>query len=84
MASTRGLVARGELERFVSVSQEKQAMALAEMAARCKRRFPCCGGVIIWMGRDCYLCPANTSIMDYDGNPKPAVAALKAISRGEQ
>jgi hypothetical protein len=31
------------------------------------------------MGHDCYPCPANTSIVDFDGQPKPAVAALKAV-----
>lgn len=85
MASTYSFeAARDELERFVSVSQEEQATALAEMVASCKRRFPRCGGVILWMGHDCYPCPANTSIVDYDGNPKPAVAALKAVFRGKQ
>ncbi|MHB1294469.1 MAG: glycoside hydrolase family 2 protein [Anaerolineae bacterium] len=74
---------REELDRYVSVSQALQAEALAYMAASCKQRFPHCGGVIIWMGHDCYVCSANTSIVDFNGEPKPAVAALAKVFRGE-
>ena len=74
---------REELARYVAVSQEEQAWALAYMAASCKRRFPRCGGVIIWMGHDLYPCLGNTSIVDFDGEPKPAVAALKAVFRNQ-
>jgi beta-mannosidase len=75
-------VDREELERFVAVSQEEQARALAYMAASCKRRFPRCGGVILWMGHDIYPCSSNTAIVDFDGKPKPAAQALKAVFRG--
>jgi hypothetical protein len=36
-----------------------------------KSRFLACGGVILWMGRDCMLCAVNASIVDFDGNPNP-------------
>jgi len=74
---------RPELERWVALTQELQAEAMAYVAASCKRRFPRCGGVIFWMGHDCYVCPANNSVIEYDGAPKPAVAALKRVFRGE-
>ena len=70
-----------DLARYVRITQEEQAEALAYMAASCKRRFPRCGGVFTWMGHDCFPCPSNTSIVDYDGRPKPAVEAMKAVYR---
>ncbi len=80
LAPTRGFDAsRDELERFVAESQAEQAEALAHMAASCKRRYPRCGGVMIWMGHDCYPCLSNTSIVDYDGTPKPAATALARV-----
>ena len=35
--------------------------------------------MILWMGHDSFPCPCNTSLIDFEGNPKPAVAALKKI-----
>ena len=52
-------------------------------AQACRSRFPRCGGFIIWMGHDCFPCAANTSIIDFEGNPKPAALALRKIWRGE-
>ncbi|MHB1001132.1 MAG: hypothetical protein ACYC27_17960 [Armatimonadota bacterium] len=42
-------------------------------------RFPKCGGVILWMGHDCFPCPANTSVVDFNGDPKPAAIAISKI-----
>ena len=70
-----------DLDAYVSWSQQRQADALAYAARIMKRRFPACGGLIIWMGHDCYPCPMNTSIIDYLGRPKPAVAALRTVFR---
>ncbi|MBK5262191.1 MAG: hypothetical protein JJE17_06430 [Peptostreptococcaceae bacterium] len=68
-------------EEYVAWSQERQSRAL-EIAARItKNRFPSTGGIIIWMGHDSYPCAANTSIIDIDGNPKPAFYALKKVFR---
>ncbi len=75
---------RAELDRFVQVSQQEQAEALAYMAQACKRRFPRCGGVILWMGHDCYPCPSNTAIVDFWARPKPAALALRKVFRGEE
>jgi beta-mannosidase len=69
------------LEIFVVWSQLRQAHALAHAAAACKRRFPACGGFMLWMGHDCYPCPANTAIIDYLGRPKPAAEAVGKVFR---
>jgi len=64
---------------YVEHTRREQAEGLAH-AARCsKRRFPRCGGFIIWMGHDCFPCPANTSIIDADHAPKPAYHALREV-----
>jgi beta-mannosidase len=60
-------------------SQKRQAKALRIAATATKRRFPACGGIIIWMGHDCYPCAANTSVIDVDAVPKPAYYALKQV-----
>jgi beta-mannosidase len=69
------------LEAYVAWGQQRQARALSIAAAACKGRFPRCGGFIVWMGHDCFPCTANTSVIDFDGNPKPAAFALAEIFR---
>ena len=69
------------LEEYVSWSQGRQARALSHAAECCLRRFPACGGIIIWMGHDSFPCPANTSLIDFDGNLKPAAPALAGVFR---
>ena len=69
------------LDAYVAWSQARQAQALAYAAAACKRRFPACGGFILWMGHDCYPCPVNTAILDFAGQPKPAALALGEVFR---
>jgi beta-mannosidase len=71
------------LEEYVAWSQERQSQALTIVARALKDKFPRCGGVIFWMGHDCFPCTANTSIIDYDGRPKPAALALAKIFRDE-
>lgn len=69
------------LEEYVLWSQKRQAQAL-HIAAKCsKERFPQCAGIIIWMGHDSFPCAANTSILDFHGNPKPSAQALKKVFR---
>jgi len=68
-----------DLEGYVKWSQQRQAEGLKYAAASCKRRFPRCGGFVIWMGHDCYPCPANTAVIDFHGNPKPAALALSEV-----
>jgi len=72
----------GDLEEYVRWSQERQAMALSIAAQSAAERFPRCGGMLIWMGHDCFPCTANTAIVDFDGNPKPAALALAKVFGG--
>jgi len=67
------------LEEYVGWSQERQRQALAIAARTSRERFPRCGGFIVWHGHDCFPCTANTAILDFDGNPKPAAEALAAV-----
>jgi beta-mannosidase len=67
------------LEEYVTWSQKRQAEALRYSAASCKSRFPNCGGIIIWMGHDSFPICANTSILDYNGEYKPAALALRRV-----
>ena len=67
------------LEEYVNWQQNRQARALSIAVASTKKRFPQCGGFLIWMGHDCFPCTANTSIIDFDGNFKPVAIALKKI-----
>jgi len=67
------------LGTWVQRSQARQADLLAIAARACKARFPACGGFIVWMGHDTFPCPVNLSILDFDGNVKPAGHALAAV-----
>ncbi len=72
------------LEEYVSWSQTRQSTALAIAARSARDRFPRCGGFLVWMGHDSFPCTANTSILDFHGQPKPAAYALRAIFRDEE
>lgn len=67
------------LEEYVQWSQQRQAEALSIAARACKSRFPRCGGFLVWMGHDAFPCTANTSILDFHGELKPAAQALSEI-----
>ncbi len=67
------------LEEYVAWSQQRQSSGLSIALQASKTRFPECGGFIIWMGHDSYPCPINTSIIDFDGNLKPAAYELSKI-----
>ena len=67
------------LAAFVSWSQRCQAEGLAIAFRACWGKFPRCGGFIVWMGHDAFPCPCNTSILDFNGKPKPAALALRDI-----
>lgn len=67
------------LDEYVTWSQDRQTKGLTIALKASKMRFPTCGGLIIWMGHDSYPCTANTSIIDFDGNPKPAIYELSKI-----
>ncbi len=78
-----GLEPDAALDEYIRVTQDVQAQAYAIAAATCKRRFPACGGFIIWMGHDCFPCPANNSVIDFMRNPKPAYHALREVFTGK-
>ncbi len=69
------------LRRYVEITQGEQATVLSIAAQACKLRFPRCGGFLVWMGHDCYPCLANTSIIDFERNLKPAALALQTVFR---
>ena len=68
-----------DLEEFVAWMNARQEAALTIALRLVRSRFPACGGIIIWMGHDCFPCTENASIVDFDGNPKPVVAGLAKL-----
>lgn len=68
-----------DLDEYVKQSQQLQATYVRMAATRCLERFPACGGILMWMGHDAFPCPVNTSIVDYEGKPKPAALALRDV-----
>ena len=75
---------RTELDRFVQVSQQEQAEALAFMAASLQAPLP-----QVWRsdpvdGPRLLPCPSNTAIVDFWARPKPAALALRKVFRGEE
>ncbi|MBP5274714.1 MAG: hypothetical protein ILO36_07250 [Abditibacteriota bacterium] len=68
-------------EEYVIWSQRRQAQLLYIAARETKRRFPECGGFMVWMGHDVYPCPCNTSVIDYNRNLKPAALSLGLVFR---
>lgn len=67
------------LDEYVEWSQNRQAEGLTIALKSFKDRFPGCGGFIIWMGHDSFPCMVNTSIVDFEGNAKPAAYELSKI-----
>ncbi len=64
---------------YIRWTRERQYDALGFAAWSCKRRFPACGGVLIWMGHDCWPCTVNTSVIDFDRSRKPGYESLRLI-----
>jgi hypothetical protein len=56
--------------------------ALVLAVAAVLSRLPACGGVILWMGHDCFPCTSNASILDFDGEPKPVANARERVIGG--
>ncbi len=67
------------LDEFVQWGQKRHADAVRILAQCSKDKFPKCGGVVIWMGHDSATCTCNSSVIDFDGNPKPAALALGEV-----
>ncbi|MFH1566738.1 MAG: glycoside hydrolase family 2 TIM barrel-domain containing protein [Gemmatimonadota bacterium] len=68
-----------DLAEYVAWSQANQALMLSREIQACKARFPRCGGVLIWSGHDTFPLTINTSLIDFDGNLKPAALAVAAV-----
>lgn len=69
------------LEEYVEWGQARQAEALRIMAHECKRKFPRCTGVVLWMGHDSYPRLWGSAVIEFDGRPKPAFSALQDVFR---
>ncbi|MCK5821025.1 MAG: hypothetical protein KAH17_04020 [Bacteroidales bacterium] len=67
------------LDQYVKWSQKRQTEGLCIALKSRKDRFPKSGGFILWMGHDCFPCMVNTSILDFEGNLKPAAIELSKI-----
>ena len=67
------------LEEYVEWGQKRQSEALRIAAEACVGRFPRIGGMLIWHGHDCFPCAANTALLDFEGNPKPAALAVGEV-----
>jgi len=67
------------LEEYVEWGQKRQADALRMAAQACVDRFSKIGGMLIWHGHDCFPCTANTALLDFEGNPKPAALAVGEV-----
>jgi beta-mannosidase len=70
-----------DLAEYVEWSQAHQAKILSLEMKACKDRFPGCGGVLLWSGHDTFPLTINTSIIDFEGNPKPVASALAQVWR---
>jgi len=67
------------LEEYVQWSQAKQAERLVYAMKACLERFPAIGGSLMWGSHDTTPMPVNTTVIDFEGNPKPAALALKKL-----
>lgn len=73
------------LEEYVAWSQTHQAFNLALAYKYRKERFPRNGGILIWTGHDTFPIPTNASILDFNGDMKPAAHAIsKVLQKGAE
>ncbi|MFD0712479.1 glycoside hydrolase family 2 TIM barrel-domain containing protein [Paenibacillus sp. GCM10027626] len=66
-----------ELETFVMCSRFLQKESVRYAAEATLRRMPEASGFVVWMGNEPFPNCANTSILEWDGMPKPVFYALK-------
>ncbi len=66
-----------DLPTYVACSRYLQAEALRFCVESVRRREPQASGALIWMGNEPYANTANNSLLDYDGEPKPAYGFLR-------
>jgi beta-mannosidase len=69
------------LAEYVEWSQANQALMMSREMQACKARFPRCGGVLMWSGHDTFPLTINSSLIDFDGNLKPAAPAVAEVWR---
>ena len=67
------------IEEYAEWSQQRQYRSLELALTPLKRKFPACGGAILWMGHDSYPAPTNCSLIDFDHKFKPAAEIVKKI-----
>lgn len=70
-----------DLAEYVEWSQAHQAQMIGLEMKACKDRFPRCGGVLMWSGHDTFPLTINSSLIDFEGNPKPAAHAVAQVWR---
>jgi beta-mannosidase len=73
---------KGTLAEWVEENQARQADMLAYAAASARKRFPRCGGFIVWLGHDTFPCPVSLALLDFDGTAKPVARALARVFGG--
>lgn len=66
-----------EIETYVQASRFVQSEALRYAIYSTRRREPMSSGFLIWMGNEPYPNNANTSVLEYDGIPKPSYYWIK-------
>ncbi|MFW5985606.1 MAG: glycoside hydrolase family 2 protein, partial [Halanaerobiaceae bacterium] len=66
-----------EIKSYIKASRFIQAEALRYALEGTRRREPQSSGFLIWMGNEPYPNNANTSVLEYDGTPKPAYYWVK-------
>ncbi|OUS76629.1 hypothetical protein B1748_11060 [Paenibacillus sp. MY03] len=71
-----------ELDLYCRVSRYMQAESLRYAVEATRRREPEASGFIVWMGNEPFPNNANTSVIEYDGMPKPAYYVLKKAYAG--
>ncbi|MCQ6561354.1 glycoside hydrolase family 2 protein [Paenibacillus mendelii] len=69
---------RDETEVFAQCSRYAQMESLRYGVEATRRREPTSSGFIVWMGNEPFANYANTSLLEYDGIPKPAYYAMKS------
>jgi len=67
------------LPAFTEYTRREQADKLSFAIRAKKAQFPRCGGFLIWMGHDAFPCLANTSIIEFDHELKPAAHAVAEV-----
>ena len=66
-----------ELAEYIRSSRFIQAEALRYAVEATRRREPASSGFIIWMGNEPFPNNSNTSVIEFDGTPKPAYYWVK-------